>query len=158
MTLIKDSLLGATAALATLAATAASATTYDFTLLDNNGVTIDASGVLNLTGDVINNIAGDITGYGAITGLIGNPNSPGANIVGDILYDNLFNPSVPGVDNNGIYVSTASGANINLYNVHSSGSNIPDNTATVYVDQVGSVANGTFSVSPTGVPEPAGWA
>jgi len=61
------------------------------------------------------------------------------------------------VDNYGIYVSTASGTNINLYNVHSYGSNIPDNTATVYDDTVNtSVANGTFSI--TAVPEPAAWA
>ena len=159
MTPIKACLIAAAAAVATLAATtaAASATTYDFTLLDNNGVTIDASGVLTLTGNVIDSIAGSINGYGAITGLIANPNSPGADIVGNILFDNLFKPSVPGVDNYGIYVSTVSGTNINLYNVHSYGPNIPDNTATVYDDTVNaSVANGAFSI--TAVPEPAAWA
>jgi PEP-CTERM motif len=158
MTLVKASLIGVVAAVATLAATAAaSATTYDFTLRDNNGVTIDASGVLTLTGDVIDSIAGSINGYGAITDLIANPNSPGANLKGDIIYDNLFDPSVPGVDNNGIFVSTASGDNFNLFNVHSWGSNIPDNTATVYDDNAGRyVANGTFSI--TAVPEPAAWA
>jgi hypothetical protein len=156
---LKGSLIGAVAAIATLTATAAaaSATMYDFTLLDSNGVTIDASGVLTLTGDVIDSIAGSINGYGAITGLVANPSSPGAVIVGDILFDNLFNPSARGVDNYGIYVSTVSGTNINLYNVHSDGANIPDNTATVYDDTIKtSVANGAFSI--TAVPEPAAWA
>lgn len=147
----------ATAAFAGLVGTAASANVYDFTLLDNNGVTVDASGTLSLTGDVIDFITGSINGYGAITGLIANPNSPNANIQGNILYDNLFDPSVPGVDNYGIFVSTAAGPNINLYNVHSFGPNIPDNTATVYDDTINaSVANGVFSV--TAVPEPAAWA
>jgi hypothetical protein len=155
MTLVKASLIGAAAALATFAATAASATTYDFTLLDNDATTIDASGVLTLTGNVIDSITGNVDGYGAITGLIANPNSPGANIQGDIEYDNLFDVAAPGVDLYGIFLTTASGAAINLYNVHSGGSNVPDNTATVYVDGVGSVANGTFSI--TAVPEPASW-
>jgi hypothetical protein len=161
MTLLKASLVGASAALATLAATAASAaTTYDFTLLDNNGVTVDASGVLTLTGDVIETIAGSVNGYGAITGLIVNPNSPSANTQGDILYDNLFDVSAPGVDNYGIFLRTAVGAAINLYNVNSWGPNVPDDTATVYVDGVGSVANGRFSVTavPTAIPEPGAWA
>lgn len=51
---------------------------------------------------------------------------------------------------------TTAGAAINLHNVRSDGSNVPDNTATVYVDGVGSVANGQFSI--TAVPEPASWA
>jgi hypothetical protein len=155
MTLIKASLVGAAAAFATLAATAASATAYDFTLLDNDGSTVDASGVLNLTGNVIDSITGTVNGYGAITGLMANPDSPNAHIQGDIEYDNLFNTAVPGVDLWGIFLNTASGAAINLYNVYSGGSNVPNNTATVYVDGVGSVANGAFSI--TAVPEPASW-
>jgi hypothetical protein len=156
---VKTSLISAAAALASLIATTASATTYDFTLLDNNGVTIDASGVLTLTGDVIDSITGSINGYGAITGLIPDPNSPNANTQGNIIYDNLFDPSVPGLDYYGIFVSTASGTNINLYNLDSYGSNVPDNTATVYDDNANTyVANGTFSVGIAGVPEPTGWA
>jgi hypothetical protein len=161
MTYIRASLLGISAAVAALAATAASATSYDFTLLDNDGVTIDASGVMTLTGNVIDSISGSVNGFGAITGLITNPNSPGYNTVGDIIYDNLFDPSVPGVDNDGIFLSTASGANLNLFNLDSWGANIPDNTATIYDDGVGYIANGTFSVSPTttpAVPEPETWA
>jgi len=158
MTHLRFSLIGAVAAVATLVAGAASAQTYDFTLTDNNGVTIDASGVFNLTGDVINSISGQINGYGPITGLIPNPSSPGPVIEGNILYDNLFDPMAPGVDYYGIFVSTFSGVNINLYNTHSGGPNVPDNTATVYDDTINaSVANGVFSVS-GGVPEPAAWA
>jgi hypothetical protein len=160
MTCVRASVIGVSAAIAMLAATTASAASYDFTLLDNNGTTIDASGVITLTGDVIDAISGEVTGYGAITGLITNPNSPGPNILGDILYDNLFDPSVPGVDNYGIFLSTASGANFNLFNLDSWGANIPDNTATLYNDTAGAyVANGTFSISPAtaAVPEAAAW-
>ena len=158
MTLVKASLVAAAAALASLAATTASAASYDFTLLDNNGVTVDASGVLNLTGDVIDSITGVIKGYGSITGLIADPNSPNANVQGDIIYDNLFDTAVPGVDNDGIFLSTSTGANINLFNLNSSGLNVPDNTATVYVDNLGRyAANGTFSIAKS-VPEPAAWA
>jgi hypothetical protein len=158
MTLVKASLVAATAALATLAASTASAASYDFTLLDNNGVTVDASGVLNLTGDVIDSITGSVTGFGTITGLIANPNSPGYNVQGDIIYDNLFKASVPGVDNDGVFLSTSSGANLNLFNLDSSGTNFPNNTAAVYEDNVGYVANGTFSVTAVAVPEPSAWA
>jgi hypothetical protein len=155
---VKTSLIAAVAALAGLIATTASAATYDFTLLDNNGVTVDASGAMTLTGDVVDSITGSINGFGAITGLIPNTNSPGTTQVGDIIFDNLFDPSVPGLDNYGIFLATASGVNINLFNLNSGGSTIPDNTSTVYADNIGYVANGTFSVSPAAVTEPAAWA
>jgi PEP-CTERM motif len=156
MNLVRASVVAAVAALASVAASAASATTIDFKLLDNNGMTVDASGVLKLTGDVVNSISGCIKGYGEITGLIADTASPGPNIQGDIEYDNHFVTTKPGVDLWGIFVTTAVGKAINLYNVNSGGSNVPDNTATVYVDGVGSVANGRFSI--TSVPEPASWA
>lgn len=159
MTLVKACLTGAAAAVFALAATAASAAVYDFTLLDNNGVTVDASGTLTLSGDVIDSITGSVNGYGGITGLIGNPNSPGANVQGNIEYDNLFDTSVPGVDYYGIFISTASGVNINLFNLDSYGPYTPDNTATVYDDTINaSVANGTFTASLAPVPEPGAWA
>jgi hypothetical protein len=163
MTLLRASLLGAAAAVVSLAATAASAATaYDFTLTDNDGSTIDASGILIMAGDVIRSIKGSVTNFGTITGLIYNPNSPYAHTQGNIIYDNLFDTTVPGVDNDGIYLKTSLGDQINIFNLDSGGYNVPDSSATEYVDNTGVyAAYGHFSITPdptAAIPEAGAWA
>lgn len=152
--------------------TVAQAQSYAWTFTDNSSNVLASGGLttqttLNTAGGYnVTSISGTVAGFGAITGLVPNPNAPNvANFdpdpsanTGTYNYDNvLFVPGPPYINFNGILFQTAS----ETWNIFRSPT-IAGDVLSGYVNGAfypdGSNENfaGTFAI--TAVPEPASWA
>jgi hypothetical protein len=138
---------------------------YAWTFTDNDGVTIDASGLIftsgpnGVFGETVTDLTGTFLGA-AITGLIPDPNAPlvASNGTGAIVYDNDFEPSTPALDFNGLYFTIAGGAQINIYGVNATlGAYNNAGPGVQALDALGNVLV-TGTLSDAAVPEPASWA
>lgn len=152
---------------ALLASTIASAGSYTFEFLANDGsyqvdgifTTEDVLNVLN--GYNILGISGTVTGSdgGAITSLVANPNSPNSVTQFGYIYDNNFFPSfAPQLNNPGVLFTTTSGNKWNLW-----GNSPTDYSLHSYAFTNGNPSSGTNSLEihgtfTTAVPEPESYA
>lgn len=147
----------ASAALALSAS--AQAATYTFTFTDF-GSNLLASGslttlnTLNAVGGYdITGITGSVTGYGAITGLVNNPNQPFPASSSGFIYDNVLFTPAPHFTTSGVLFTTSGVA----WNIYRNGTDvltgfdgvnyIPNGSGTQFA--------GTFTLA--AVPEPATW-
>ncbi len=154
-------LLAATAALAIASfTTTASAASFGFSFTDTSS-NILASGSLTTNntpslpgGFNVASISGTVTGFGAITGLINNPNAPAVSSNGLFFWDNVIFPASPHVTLNGLLFTTA-GAQWNIYR---NGADVfTGHDGTRYIpNRSGTQFAGVFTL--TAVPEPASWA
>jgi hypothetical protein len=158
MSVSKVAGFGLGVAISALAASAASAGVYDFSVTDDNGLvasgqfdTTAAGEVDSLTGTVVGSFFAPDTG--PMT-LVPNPTFPTPTDNGSFIYDNLYDGSVGsdlsgGFNDNGL-LFTVGGIEFNLYNPGY-------NTSPGYIlyEAGGTNESVTFNAS---VPEPASWA
>ena len=115
---------------------------------------LTTANTLNTAGgyDILS-INGTVEGYGAITGLVANPNQPNAFSNGVFIYDNVLFLPAPHVSNPGILFTTAG----NSWNIYRNGGvdNLTGHDGVNYIPDINGV-NGSFAVQ--AVPEPASWA
>jgi len=161
MSFSKAAAFGAVVAFSALAATAAGASTYDFTVTDNSGLV--ASGDFNTNGGEVDSLMGSVVGsvftgeLGSMT-LVANPAFPGSTDNGVFIYDNAYDGSVgsdlsKGFDLSGL-LFTVGGVQYNLFN-NTYGT---PGGYVLYASVGGGYTTDTVNFSATEVPEPAAWA
>ena len=111
--------------------------------------TLNAVGGYNVTG-----ISGTVAGYGAITGLVNNPNKPLASSANGFIFDNVLFTSNPHVSLSGLLFTTGS-VSWNIY--HNTTDVLTGFNGVNYIpNSGGNDFAGTFSIAT--VPEPSAWA